>query len=138
MFLSQKSLVFRHQNAQLFVFTKDLRQLCPRGPLRRRCVEQVPGSVLKQSASQSVHFEGCFGASQCDAISRNVKISTVVFVFTTPPRRIDLRTSNLLSVAGLVRARVLKQSAVQSDKIANLGVDYTSNRAKLVSPSEIV
>ena len=54
-----------------------------------------------------VHFEGSFGASQCDAISRNVKISTVVFVFTTPPRRIDLRTSNLLSVAGLVRARVL-------------------------------
>ena len=121
MFLSKKRLVFEHENAQLFVFTKDLWQLCPRGPLRRRCVELATNSVFKQFASQSVHFEGCFGASQCDAISRNVKISTVVFVFTTPPRRIDLRTSNLLSVAGLVRARVLKQPAVQSDKMVARG-----------------
>ena len=62
---------------------------------------------------------------QCYGISRNVRISTELFVFTTPPRRIDLRTSNLLSVAGLVRARVLKQSAVRSDKMVALGVDYT-------------
>ena len=87
-------------------------------------MELSPTDVLKEKWTQSEQYKYRFGCLQRDDVSRNVRISTILFVFVSPHRTRALATSNLLSVAGLVRAGVLKQSATQSDQMATLEVGF--------------